>query len=85
MSTARPLRTELLQEQLQSLLGFVRGAGEELNAQDRLHLARATALLVDSSRIEEGLPTEIGVVRNVTCLEDALQLLVEDAAEAEET
>jgi hypothetical protein len=31
------------------------------------------------------LPTEIGVTRSVTSLEDALQLLSEETADAEET
>jgi hypothetical protein len=34
----------------------------EIARLDRLRLARATALLCDSARIEQGLPTEIGVV-----------------------
>jgi hypothetical protein len=50
------LRSELITAQLQSLLGFVRSAEERLNDQDRLRLAQATTLLVDSARLEEGLP-----------------------------
>jgi hypothetical protein len=78
MSTEQ-LRSELVHEQLSALLGYVRSAGERLNAQDRLRLARATALLVDAARLEEGPPGEIGVVRSVACIEDALQMLVEEA------
>jgi hypothetical protein len=79
------LRTELVGDQLSSLLGYVRSAGERLNSEDRLRLAQATALLVDAERVEQGLPTEIGVTRSVTSLEDALQLLSEETADAEET
>jgi hypothetical protein len=50
---------------------------------ERDRLARATALLVDAARLEEGLPGEIGVVRSVTCIEDALQTLVGEAEGAE--
>jgi hypothetical protein len=49
---------------------------------ERDRLVRATALLVDAARLEEGLPGELGVVRLVTCIEDALQMLVEEAEEA---
>ena len=57
----------------------------EIARLDRLRLARATALLCDSARIEQGLPTEIGVVRSVTALEDTLQLLQEETEDAEGT
>jgi hypothetical protein len=61
------------------------GITPELKATlDRLWLAQATALLCDSARIEQGLSTEIGVVRSVTTLEDALQLLQEETEDAEE-
>jgi hypothetical protein len=83
-ANAGELRVELITEQMTSLLGHVRSAGERLTAQDRLQLAQATALLVDASRVEEGLPTEIGVQRSVTALEDALQMLAEEAEGAEE-
>jgi hypothetical protein len=75
---------ELVTEQLSALLGYVRSAGERLNAQDRLRLSRATVLLLDASRLEEGLTTEIGVVRSVTCIKDAFQMLQEEAEGAEE-
>jgi hypothetical protein len=52
---------------------------------ERLALARATSLLCDADRLEQGLPTEIGVVRSATALEDALQMLAEENQEAEET
>jgi hypothetical protein len=79
------LRSELITAQLQSLLGYVRSSGERLTSEDRLHLAQATTLLTDSARLEEGLPGEIGVVHSVTSLEDALQMLAEEAEGAEET
>jgi hypothetical protein len=71
-------------EQVCALLGHVRRAGESLTAQDRLHLAQATALLLETSRVEQGLPGEITVVRSVTCIEDALQMLQDERDEAEE-
>jgi hypothetical protein len=46
------LRTELVGDQLSSLLGYVRSDGERLNSEDRLRLAQATALLVDAERVE---------------------------------
>ena len=52
---------------------------------ERDRLVRATALLVDAARLEEGLPGEIRVVRSVTCVEDALQTLAGEAEGAEET
>jgi hypothetical protein len=48
-------------------------------------VAQATALLVEADRLEEGFPGEVSVVRSVTCIEDALQMLVEEAEGAEET
>jgi hypothetical protein len=48
-------------------------------------VAQATALLVDAARLEEGLPTEVQVLRSVTALEDALAMLVEESQEAEDT
>jgi hypothetical protein len=50
----------------------------------RLMVAQATVLLLETSRVERGLPEEITVVRSVTCIEDALQMLQEERAEAEE-
>lgn len=78
------LRVEIVHEQLEALLGDVRRAGESLTARDRLHLAQATALLLETSRVEQGLPGEIIVVRSVTCIEDALMMLQEEREEAEE-
>jgi hypothetical protein len=40
--------------------------------------------LADVSRTEQGLPTAISVVRSVSALEDALAMITEDTAEAEE-
>ena len=84
MSQEQGLRATLVREQLQALLGHVRRAGESLTPQDRLRLSKATALLTGASRLEEGLPQEISVLRNVTSLEDALALITEEAEEAEE-
>lgn len=80
------MRLGVIHEQLDALLGHVQRseAGESLTAQDRLHLAQATALLLEASRVEQGLPGEITVVRSVTCIEDALQMLQEERDEAEE-
>ncbi len=78
------LRGQLLRLQLQGLHDHVQVV-ETLTPLERLHLARATCLLLEAERLEQGEPSEITVVRSVTALEDALQLLVEDNEEAEET
>jgi hypothetical protein len=71
--------------QLQALLAYVRNLSDDLTAADWLSVAQATALLCDTSRTEEGLPTEVSVIRSVSSLEDALAVLSEENQEAEET
>jgi hypothetical protein len=68
-------------------LGITLELAAELDrdAAEWLSVAQATALLVDAARLEEGLPTEVQVLRSVTCIEDALRMLVEENQEAEET
>jgi hypothetical protein len=46
--------------------------------------AQTTSFLASASRLEEGLAQEISVVRSVTSIEDALQMLEEEREKAEE-
>jgi hypothetical protein len=78
------VRAALIAAQQQGILEHVVDAGPRMSAGDRLALARATALLIDCDRLEAGKPTEVSVVRSVSSLEDALQVLIEDSEGAEE-
>jgi hypothetical protein len=56
-----------------------------LSGRDRLHLARASEILLKASRLEEGLPSEINVMREgMATVADAIDLLAAEEQEAEE-
>ena len=76
------LRWQAAEVQLRGVLTHAtRG---HLTCADRQRLAEATAQLVAVARLEEGLPVSVEVVRSVSSLEDALAMLEEESAEAEE-
>ena len=84
MSGNKNLRTKLIDTQLEGLLTHLMN-GRGLTLHDRAEAAKATSALIIAARLEGGEPVDISVVREgFSSIEDALAMLQDEAAEAEE-
>ncbi len=74
----------LINTQLEGLLTHLEN-GKHLTIYDRVEAAKATSALIMAARLEGGEPVDISVVRErFSSIEDALAMLQEESAEAEE-
>ena len=84
MSANKELRARLIDTQMEGLLTHLTN-GRGLTIHDRAEAAKATSALIMAARLEGGEPVDISVVREgFSSIEDALAMLQDEAAEAEE-